>query len=58
MLFLSNGDTVYVDIGICNQIGELVVAGGGNHCTVYYYDYPSAGNIYSVDVYPAEDSGF
>ena len=58
VLFLSNGDTVYVDIDICNQIGELVMAGGGNRCTVYYYDYPSADNIYSVDVYPAEDSGF
>ena len=57
VLFLSNGDTVYVDIDICNQIGELVMAGAGNRCTVYYYDYPSADNIYSVDVYPAEDSG-
>ena len=53
-IYLDNGNSVYVDIGICNQIGELVMAGGGNPCTVYYYNDPIAANIYSVDVYPAE----
>ena len=36
------------------KIGELVMAGAGNACTVYYYNDPIAANIYSVDVYPAE----
>ena len=53
-IYLDNGNSVYVDIDICNQIGELVMAGGGNPCTVYYYNDPIAANIYSVDVYPAE----
>ena len=53
-IYLDNGNSVYVDIGICNQIGELVMAGAGNACTVYYYNSPSAANIYSVDVYPAD----
>ncbi len=53
-IYLDNGNSVYVDIGICNQIGELVMAGSGNPCTVYYYNDPIAANIYSVDVYPAE----
>lgn len=53
-IYLDNGNSVYVDIGICNQIGELVMAGGGNPCTIYYYNDPIAANIYSVDVYPAE----
>ena len=56
VIFLDNGDTVYVDIGICNQIGELVMAGGGNSCTVYYYNSPIAANIYSVDVFPAAEN--
>ena len=53
-IYLDNGNSVYVDISICNQIGELVMAGAGNACTVYYYNDPIAANIYSVDVYPAE----
>ena len=53
-IYLDNGNSVYVDIGICNQIGELVMAGAGNACTVYYYNDPIAANIYSVDVYPAD----
>ena len=56
VLYLDNGDTVYVGIDVCNQIGELVYAGGGNSCVAYYYDYPNAMNIYSVDIYPAQEN--
>ncbi|MDO4973170.1 MAG: hypothetical protein Q4E38_03055 [Eubacteriales bacterium] len=57
VLFLDNGGTYYVDVGICNQIGELVMAGGGNSCVAYYYNDLGTDTIYNVDVYPAEDSG-
>jgi len=56
-LYLDNGDTVYISREICNEIGELVMAGAGNSCTVYYTDYPNADNIYAVDVFPAGESG-
>ena len=50
-IFLQNGDTVYVSKSICNIRGYVYAAGGGCNCTVYYTDYPSEKNIYSVDVY-------
>lgn len=54
VLYLDNGNTVYVKPGICNFYNELVVAGGGNRCIVHYVDSPTQENIYSVDVYEAE----
>jgi hypothetical protein len=45
---LQNGDQVYVDAGICNIEGEFY---DGCTAMVYYTDYPSADNIYQVDIY-------
>ena len=45
---LDNGDQVYVDAGICNVEGQFY---DGCSAVVYYTDYPSSDNIYSVDIY-------
>ena len=60
-LHLDNGDTVYVDNYshggyTCTINGTLVVAGGGNPCRVFYVDYPSAENIYEVQISAAEEN--
>lgn len=45
---LSNGSQVYVDGWLCNVSGYFY---DGCSCVVYYTGYPSADNIYSVDIY-------
>ena len=61
-LYLDNGDMVIVDNYshgnyICTINGTLGAAGGGNPCRVFYVDYPSAANIYEVQISAAEDAG-
>ncbi len=51
---LDNGTQVFADAWICNVSGTFVE---GSRCTVYYYDYPSNGNIYQVDIYGSYDQG-
>ena len=51
---LDNGTQVFADAWICNVSGTFVE---GSRCTVYYYDYPSSDNIYSVDIYGSYDQG-
>ena len=57
VIYLDNGDMIYVSRDICNFYGELVIAGGGNPCTAYYTDIPTLEGIYSIDVFPAENTG-
>ena len=45
---LSNGDQVYVDAWKCNVEGQFY---DGASAMVYYRDYPSSDNIYSVDIW-------
>ena len=45
---LSNGTQVYVDSWKCNVEGQFYE---GASAIVYYTDYPSGDNIYSVDIY-------
>ena len=45
---LDNGSQVYVDSWKCSVEGEFY---DGCSAVVYYYDYPSSDNIYSVDIY-------
>ena len=49
---LNNGDTVYVDEWKCSVYGNYY---DGASCTAYYYDYPSADNIYEVEIYGSDD---
>ena len=58
---LDNGTQVYVDAWLCSVEGNFYE---GCYCIVYYTDYPSAENIYNVDIYgdmgliiPEEDQG-
>ena len=48
---LDNGDQVYVDSSICNVEGQFY---DGCSALVYYTDYPSSENIYSVDIYGSQ----
>ena len=50
-VYLSNGDSVYVDGWKCNVSGQFY---DGASCVAYYTDYPNANNIYSVDIYGSE----
>ena len=45
---LANGDEIYVDAGICKIEGQFY---DGCSAVVYYRDYPSSDNIYSVDIF-------
>ena len=45
---LSNGTQVYVDGWKCNVTGQFY---DGASAVVYYTDYPSSDNIYSVDIF-------
>ena len=61
-IYLDNGDMVLVDNYshggyTCTINGTLGAAGGGNPCRVFYVDYPSASNIYEVQISAAEDAG-
>lgn len=47
-IYLSNGDSVFVDGWKCNVSGYFYE---GASCVVYYENYPSSSNIYSVDIY-------
>ena len=49
---LSNGTQVYVDSWKCSVSGKFY---DGASCTVYYQNYPSSDNIYSVDIYGSDD---
>ena len=49
---LSNGTQVYVDAWKCNVSGIFY---NGASCVVYYQNYPSNENIYSVDIYGANE---
>ena len=53
---LANGDNVYVDAASCHLM--YGVFEDGCSCTAYYTDYPSAENIYGVDIYGVEDEPF
>ena len=45
---LQDGSQVFVDSWICNVEGQFY---DGCSAVVYYTDYPSSENIYSVDIY-------
>ncbi len=47
-IYLSNGSQVYVDSWKCSVSGFFY---DGASCVVYYENYPSSENIYSVDIY-------
>ncbi len=49
---LSNGSQVYVDSWKCNVSGIFY---DGASCVVYYENYASSDNIYSVDIYGANE---
>ena len=49
---LYNGDQVYVDAWKCSVSGSFY---DGASCVVYYTDYPSSDNIYSVDIYGSDE---
>ena len=49
---LSNGTQVYVDSWKCNVSGRFY---NGASCVVYYQNYPSSENIYSVDIYGSDE---
>jgi len=49
---LSNGTEVYVDGWKCSVSGNFY---NGAPCTVYYQNYPSSDNIYSVEIYGSDD---
>ena len=60
-IFLQNGDTIYLPSYsksgyTCNISGYVGYAGGGASCVVYYMNYPSADNVYELDVYGSSDS--
>ncbi len=48
-IVLQNGSACHVDGSICNITGGVLK--DGCSCTVYYMNYPSEDNIYSVDIY-------
>ncbi len=50
---LANGQSFSVSSWICNVLEGTFI--DGCSCTVYYTDYPSADNIYDVDIYGVYD---
>lgn len=61
VVYLDNGDVVYLADHSREGFelilhGELVMAGSGNRCKVYYVGQPTAENIYKAEVFKAEDS--
>lgn len=51
VVFLDNGDTLYVERTICTFHAEVVVAGAGNPCKVFYIGEPSQDGVYSVEIF-------